>query len=73
MLEVGCSDGRLTSILSGQVKSILSIDTDEEAIAAAVESAGKQGLRNVDFRVEDVCTIDLQPGEFGSALLALSL
>ncbi len=73
VLEVGSGDGRMTAMISNQAKSVLSIDPDEDAISGALKRAKDQGLHNVEYRVEDVCTIDLKPGEFDSAFLALSL
>jgi protein-L-isoaspartate O-methyltransferase len=73
VLEVGSGDGRMTAMISKQAKTVLSIDTDEDAISGALKRAEKYGLHNVEYRVEDVCTIDLKPGEFDSAFLTLSL
>ena len=73
VLEVGSGDGRMTSMLSRQASSVLSIDPDEEAIARAIETIGGRVDTNVEYRVEDVCTIKLEPGEFDAAFLALSL
>ena len=73
VLEVGSGDGRMTSMLSGQASSVLSIDTDGEAIAGAIGTGDESAPRNVEHRVADVCTIELQPGEFDAVFLALSL
>ena len=73
VLEVGSGDGRMTAMISKRAKSVLSIDPDEDAISAALKRAEEYGLHNVEYRVEDVCTIDLKAGEFDSAFLALSL
>jgi protein-L-isoaspartate O-methyltransferase len=73
VLEVGSGDGRMTAMISKRAKSVLSIDPDEDAISAALKRAEEYGLHNVEYRVEDVCTIDLKTGEFDSAFLALSL
>ena len=73
VLEVGSGNGRMTSILSGQASSVLSIDTDAEAIALAIGASGESAHGNVEHMVADVCTIELQPGEFDAVFLALSL
>jgi len=73
VLEVGSGDGRMTSMLSGQASSVLSIDTDAEAIARAIGSDGKSAPSNVEYRVADVCATEFQPGEFDAVFLALSL
>ena len=73
VLEVGSGDGRMTSMLSGQASYVLSIDTDGEAITCAIRTGAESGPGNVEHRVADVCTIELQPGEFDAVFLALSL
>lgn len=73
VLEVGSGDGRMTSKIAHQALSVLSIDPDGDAIAAAIERAASLGMDNVEYRVEDICTIQLEPGEFDLAFLALSL
>ncbi len=73
VLEVGSGDGRMTSMLSGQAKSVLSIDPDEDAIALAIERDVGSGQGNVEHRVADVCAIKLRSGEFDAVFLALSL
>ena len=73
VLEVGSGDGRMTVILSGQANSVLSIDTDAEKIAVANEHTAGPEYANVEYRVADICTVQLQPGEFDAVFLALSL
>ena len=73
VVEVGSGDGRRTSMIAHQALSVLSIDPDADAIAAAIERAETLGMNNVEYRVEDICPIQLEPGEFDSAFLALSL
>ena len=73
VLEVGGGDGRMTAMLSGQANSVLSIDTDAEKTAVANERSAEPVDASVEYRVGDICTIQLQPGEFGAAFLALSL
>ena len=73
VLEVGGGDGRMTVIFSGQANSVLSIDTDAEKIALANERTAGPGHANVEYRVADICTVQLQPGEFDAVFLALSL
>ena len=46
MLEVGCGDGRLSSLLANKVKSLTAIDPDK----AMINLAGKE-ISGVDFRV----------------------
>jgi len=46
MLEIGCGDGRLSSLLANKVKSLTAINPDQ----AMIELAGKE-ISGVDFRV----------------------
>ena len=46
MLEIGCGDGRLSSMLANKVKSLTAIDPDK----AMINLAGKE-ISGVDFRV----------------------
>ena len=73
LLEVGSGDGRMTAMVAGRAGSVLSIDPDEEAITAGIDRARSEGMANVEYRVEGVCTMKLDPGEFDSVFLALSL
>jgi ubiquinone/menaquinone biosynthesis C-methylase UbiE len=45
MLEIGCGDGRLSSLLAKKVKSLTAIDPDKAMINLACEK-----IRGVDFR-----------------------
>jgi len=73
VLEVGSGDGRMTSMIAGKASGVLSIDPDEEAIAIGKDLALSRQMTNVEYRVEDICTMRLEDGEFDSAFLALSL
>ena len=73
VLEVGSGDGHMTSMLTGQAISVLGLDPDGEAIARAVEWSAESAVTNVEFRVGDICTIELVPGEFEAVFLAGSL
>ena len=73
VLEIGSGDGRMTEMISRQATAVLSIDPDEDAITNAQKRAKEHGLLNVEYRVEDICTMELESGEFDSAFLALSL
>ena len=46
MLEIGCGDGRLSSLLADKVKSLTAIDPDQ----AMINHAGRE-ISGVDFRV----------------------
>ncbi len=73
VLEVGSGDGRMTSMIASSASSVLSIDPDEEAISTGIERSKSRHMVNVEYRVEDICTMKLKEGEFDSVFLALSL
>ncbi|HEV3102898.1 MAG TPA: class I SAM-dependent methyltransferase [Candidatus Dormibacteraeota bacterium] len=49
VLDLGCGDGRLALGIAPYAESVVGIDPDSEAIAAAKTNARKAGIRNVRF------------------------
>ena len=45
-LEIGCGNGRLSFLLSKEVKKLIAIDSDKKSIEKA-----KLKIKNVDFRI----------------------
>ena len=68
VLEIGCGDGRLTRRYALTTKSVLAIDTNEDAIA---KLAGT--LPNVDARALSVDELALSPNSVDIVLFAWSL
>jgi ubiquinone/menaquinone biosynthesis C-methylase UbiE len=60
ILEVGGGDGRLTWGFAPDARSVLVIDPDEEAIAAARESCPSELRVKVRFRVARAAEIELE-------------
>lgn len=73
LLEVGAGDGRLTWTLAAQARSVLAIDPDEEAIAAARAACPPALSGRVELRAGDVLEADLGEAAFDLAVLARSL
>ena len=73
VLEVGSGDGQMSAIVTSQATSVLGIDPDGDAIARAVEWSVESAVTNVEFKVDDICTIELHPGEFDAVFLSRSL
>jgi ubiquinone/menaquinone biosynthesis C-methylase UbiE len=46
ILEIGCGDGRITTLLAGRPKKFVAIDPDEKVIQAA-----RSSIKDVDFQV----------------------
>jgi 2-polyprenyl-3-methyl-5-hydroxy-6-metoxy-1,4-benzoquinol methylase len=51
VLEVGCGDGRLTWLYAARAESVLGIDPEEEAIAAARSETPPELAERVRFDV----------------------
>jgi 2-polyprenyl-3-methyl-5-hydroxy-6-metoxy-1,4-benzoquinol methylase len=68
LLDVGCGRGRILNRLAELYPQsrLTGIDFSEEAIAYAREEARRQGLRNVEFVVEDLSDFETtaEPGVF---------
>jgi SAM-dependent methyltransferase len=68
MLEIGCGDGRLSSLLADKVKSLTAIDPDQ----AMINQAGKE-ISGVDFRVGYGEKLEFNDRSFDIALFSYSL
>ncbi len=73
VVEVGCGDGRMTWRYASMAASVLGLDPDETAIAAAIKATPSELVTRVSFRAEDVAAVKLPPGSFDVAVLAWSL
>lgn len=68
VLEVGCGNGRVTSMLVDRVGSIVGLDPDQNTIAQARDS-----LPGIDFRVGSGQALDFPDQSFDLVLFTLSL
>ena len=68
MLEIGCGDGRLSSLLADKVKSLTAIDPDQ----AMINQARKE-ISDVDFRVGYGEKLEFNERSYDIALFSYSL
>jgi tRNA (cmo5U34)-methyltransferase len=64
--EIGCSTGTLTMTLATRSAhkkdvSFVGIDVEADMVAKAQEKARAASLKQVDFRVDDIVTMELEP------------
>jgi len=68
LLEIGCGDGRLTTLLAGKADAITAIDPDEISIEAA-----RRNVNGAHFRVGSGEELDFADDTFDIALFSYSL
>lgn len=68
ILEVGCGDGRITSLLADKTKKITAIDPDADSIKKAIQK--KTGI---DFRVGSGENLEFPDDQFDLIIFTLSL
>jgi len=68
VLEVGCGDGRITSLLANRPKQLVALDPDEDKIKEAREK-----IPDVDFRVGSGESLEFPDNSFDVVLFTLSL
>jgi ubiquinone/menaquinone biosynthesis C-methylase UbiE len=73
VLEVGCGDGRFTYRYGRRAASVLAIDPDEEAIAAARRDTPRGLKRKLRFEAANARDFELPRSEFDLALFSWSL
>ncbi|HEV8602959.1 MAG TPA: class I SAM-dependent methyltransferase [Gaiellaceae bacterium] len=73
VLEIGCGDGRLTSLYARQAATVLGIDVDEELIAEARKSTPPDLSGRVRFEAVDVRDLDVPAAGFDLAFFSWSL
>lgn len=68
ILEIGCGDGRLTTVLAEGASECIAIDPDDSRIAGARSAVG-----GVDFRVGSGEALDFEDESFDLTLFTMSL
>jgi ubiquinone/menaquinone biosynthesis C-methylase UbiE len=68
MLEIGCGDGRLSSLLANKVKSLTAIDPDKAMIKQACNE-----INGVDFRVGNGESLEFNDKTYDIVLFSYSL
>lgn len=69
LLELGCGDGRLTTLLANRFKSILAVDFSLEALRSLQRRVA--GQTNIALVRADISTLKIRPGSFARALSTL--
>lgn len=71
--DLGCGEGALTQLLARHAKRVIGIDSSSKMIAYAAESAKRNGLANVEFRLGDLESPPIRAGSVDVALFSQSL
>ncbi|HEY2934274.1 MAG TPA: class I SAM-dependent methyltransferase [Acidobacteriota bacterium] len=74
-LSLGCGSAGLEIFASklGSFRSLLGLDVSEAALEQARKDAASQGIRNIEFEVADLNSLQLAPETFDVVLMAMSL
>jgi ubiquinone/menaquinone biosynthesis C-methylase UbiE len=73
VLEVGSGEGRQTVRYAALAQSVLAIEPDEDAVAAARAELPAELRDRVTFRLQDVLELDEPADSFDVAFLSWSL
>src|ERR671933_2517452 len=73
VLEVGCGNGRLTTLAASRAASVYSFDPSAENVAAARAALTSEQRRRVRFAVGDAEALDLPRERFDIAVCGWSL
>ena len=73
VLEVGCGNGRLTTLAASRAASVYSFDPSAENVAAARAALTSEQRRRVRFAVGDAEALDLPRERFDIALCGWAL
>ncbi|MDW7731540.1 MAG: methyltransferase domain-containing protein [Methanolobus sp.] len=75
VLEAGCGIGAQTVILSknSPQANITSIDVSEESLSLAKERAARDGVKNVEFRVENIFDLSFEEESFDHVFVCFVL
>ena len=64
VLDIGCGDGKLTSLISGKVKKVIGIDNQQFPLDMAEVIIDGQGIKNVEFENKDGVNFDYKDESF---------
>jgi len=73
VLDLGCGDGRFALGVSRLASSVVGIDPDPDAIAAARKNARQTGVRNVRFSVGAAQELPYREAAFDVVILSWTL
>jgi ubiquinone/menaquinone biosynthesis C-methylase UbiE len=72
VLEIGCSFGHMTALLSKKFKSLTAVDISPESIKIAEKRLAYYGIRNVRFIADDAETLSGLPDNAFDAVFSFS-
>lgn len=72
VLEIGCSFGHMTALLSKKFKSLTAIDISPESISIAEKRLTYYGIQNVSFIIDDAETLSHLPDNSFNAIFSFS-
>ncbi|MGE4587625.1 MAG: class I SAM-dependent methyltransferase, partial [Mangrovibacterium sp.] len=67
-LEAATGTGLISLQLSNLVSEVTAIDLSPEMLKIAKEKAEKQSVKNIDFRIGDICNLDFSDNSFYSII-----
>ena len=73
VLDVGCGEGRLTTLAASRAASVYAFDPSAENVAAARAALTSEQRRRVRFGVHDAEALDVARERFDVALCGWSL
>lgn len=73
LLDVGCGDGAVTTLMAQDAASVVGVDPDDSAIDRALATTPEPDRHRVSFRAGDVCATDFPPGAFDVVVFMRSL
>jgi ubiquinone/menaquinone biosynthesis C-methylase UbiE len=73
VLDVGCGEGRLTSLAAGRASSVYAFDPNLDSVSRARSLLPSEQRRRVRFAVHDAEALDLPRERFDVALCGWSL
>ena len=73
VLDVGCGEGRLTTVAAERAATVYAFDPNAENVAAARSALTREQRKRVRFAVHDAEALDLGRERFDVALCGWSL
>jgi SAM-dependent methyltransferase len=71
--DLGCGEGAVTQLLARRAKRVIGIDSSNKMIAYAAETAKRNGLANIEFRLGDLEAPPIRAATMDVALFSQSL